>query len=85
MTEIRLYPRIKSFINGGYRYNPVLDAGYLRTMKEARNEYLVYLGGGTTRPLGSLIGMRARLARMEREARRRLVRDVPREHVIRWP
>lgn len=77
----RVRPKIKSFINGGYRYNPVVDQGLINSHRECRKEYTFYLGilpmrdGGDRRAAASLIRMRARHARIELGLRVRLIRE----------
>lgn len=87
--ELRVRPKQKSFINGGWRYNPVIDADHIQTMRAAAREYTPFIAdvvaGRATwessewddgRPLGALIRMRARLFRMAQRDRVRLIRGA---------
>ncbi len=77
---LRWRPKIKSFVNGGYPYNPVLDMDSQKTWLEAAAEYTVEIAdtiknpAGFRRPLSSLITVRSRLYRIRAEERRRILK-----------
>lgn len=77
---------IKGFINGHYRYNPKISPERIRSLRASARYYTPYIAavvcGGATwetseweggRPLGLMIRMRARLFRLARQMRVRLI------------
>lgn len=76
--ELREHPKIKSFIRGGYRYNPVIDKDALKIHAGIRSEATASIANPAyhknPRNLPRLISMRARHARIEAQWRRRLLR-----------
>lgn len=44
--KLRLRPKEKSFVNGAYRYNPVIDDAHLESLRLARSEIVTHMNSG---------------------------------------
>lgn len=78
--KLRVRPKEKSFINGFYRYNPVIDTDLIKCHMGCRSECTLWIGHEALRESGcddvravvGLIAQRARHSRIARQLRQRL-------------